>query len=151
MLIDIFLPHHQTEEFVARYSKEVYSTVGSGKISLIETREGEKLWAETQNYGLYRSNPIIIVERSWIFHSPIRFISNQKYLQYQIPVHFTFFWGWMLIVPLFFIPLFVKYYKKNDPLFVILYHASIFMITPGTLYFIFTEDRWAHFLTLGFL
>jgi hypothetical protein len=151
MLLDLFLPHHQTEEFVARYSKEVYSTVGSGKISLIETREGEKLWAETQNYGLYRSNPIIIVERSWIFHSPIRFISNQKYLQYQIPVHFTFFWGWMLIVPLFFIPLFVKYYKKNDPLFVILYHASIFMITPGTLYFIFTEDRWAHFLTLGFL
>lgn len=150
MLLDLVLPHHLTEERVARYSKEIYSSVESAQVSLIETERGEKLWVETQNYGLYRHNRTILVERSWLFYSPIKMISKQKYMQFIIPVHFTFFWGWMFIVPLFCLPLFCFLYKKNDPFFVIAYHASIFIVGPGTLYFLFTEARWLHILTIGF-
>jgi hypothetical protein len=150
MLVDLFLPNHQTEERVLRYSKEVYSSVGSAQISLIETANNEKMWVQTQNYSLYRHNNNVLVERSWIFHSPILVKSNQKNTQYIIPVHFTFFWAWMIIAPLFLVPFFVWFYKKNNPLFVISYHASVFMISIGIFYFLFTEDRWFHLLTMGY-
>ena len=150
MFFDLFLPNHRSVENVDRYSKEIYSSVGSAQISLIETSKPEKLWVQTQNYGLYRNNREVIVVRSWIFHAPIKIVSIQKYMQYQIPIHFTFFWAWMFVIPLFCLPLFVWLYKKNDPLFVITYHASVFIISLGVFYFFFTEDRWFHLLTLGF-
>jgi hypothetical protein len=150
MSLDLLLPKHRSIENVNRYSKEVYSSVGDAQISLIETSRPDKIWVETQNYGLYRSNRQIVVVRSWILHSPIEIISIQKHMQYQIPVHFTYFWGWMFIIPLFCLPLFVYLYKKNDPLFVITYHASVFLVSIGIFYFLFTEDRWFHILTIGF-
>jgi hypothetical protein len=150
MFLDLLLPNHRSVEKVERYSKEVYSSVGNAQISLIETSRPEKLWVQSQNFGLYRNNHEIIVMRSWILHAPIKILSIQKYMQYQIPVHFTFFWAWMLVIPLFCLPLFVWLYKKNDPLFVITYHASVFIISIGAFYCLFTEDRWFHVLTLGF-
>jgi hypothetical protein len=150
MLADLLLPKHLTLERVIRYSKEVYSSVGSAQISLIETAENEKLWVQTQNFGLYRRNNLIQVKRSWIFHSPEFIISDQKHIKYLIPVHFTFFWSWMIIIPLFLVPFFVWFYKKNNPLFVIAYHASVFMISISIFYFLFTEDRWFHLITMGF-
>ena len=149
MIADLLLPSHLTDERVIRYSKEVYSSVGSAQISLIETAKNEKLWVQTQNFGLYRRNNLIQVKRSWIFHSPQVVISNQKNIKFLIPVHFTFFWGWMISVPLFLLPFFVWFYKKNNPLFVITYHASVFMVSIGIIYFLFTEDRWFHLLTIG--
>ena len=149
MVVDLFLPNHLTEERVVRYSKEVYSSVGAAQISLIETAKNEKLWVQTQDYGLYRRNNLIQVERSWIFHSPQVILSNQKHIKYLIPVHFTFFWGFMIISPLFLLPFFVWFYKKNNPLFVITYHASVFMVSIVIFYFLFTEDRWFHLLTMG--
>ena len=149
MIADLLLPSHFTDERVIRYSKEVYSSVGSAQISLIETAKNEKLWVQTQNYGLYRSNNLIQVERSWIFHSPQVVLSNQKHIKYLIPVHFTFFWGGMIIIPLFLLPFFVWFYKKNNPLFVITYHASVFMVSIVIFYFLCTEDRWFHLLTMG--
>jgi hypothetical protein len=56
----------------------------------------------------------------------------------------------MIIAPLFLVPFFVWFYKKNNPLFVISYHASVFMISIGIFYFLFTEDRWFHLLTMGY-
>ena len=151
MVLDLFLPNHVTTERVVRYSKEVYSSIGSAQISLIETSKNEKLWVQTQNYGLYRNNNTVQIQRSWIFHSPLNVLSNQKNIQYIIPVHFTFFWGWMGCVPLFLLPCFVWFYKKNNPLFVITYHASLFMISACLFYLLFTEDRWFHLITLGFV
>lgn len=150
MFLDLMLPNHRSIENVDRYSKEIYSSVGSAKISLIETSRPDKLWVQTQNYSFYRNNREVIVLRSWILHSPTKIVSIQKHKQYQIPVHFTFFWAWMLVIPLFCLPLFVWVYKKNDPLFVITYHASVFMISVGIFYFLLNEDRWFHLLTLGF-
>ncbi|MFM7661773.1 MAG: DnaJ domain-containing protein [Bacteroidota bacterium] len=150
MFLDLILPNHRSKENVERYSKQVYSSISNAQISLIETSRLEKLWVQTQNYGLYKNNREVIVIRSWILHAPIKIISIQKHMQYQIPVHFTFFWAWMFVIPLFCLPLLVWMYKKNDSLFVITYHASVFIISLGVFYFLFTEDRWFHVLTLGF-
>ena len=118
---------------------------------MIITSKKRKLWVQNLHYHLYTSNPEIIIEESWIFRNPIKISSQQKNYTFTFPIHFTFYWASILIIPVFLIPLFVFLYKKNDPLFVILYHASLFIINFLVFYYLFTEDRWAHIFSFGYV
>ena len=151
MSLDLVLPTHQIKEEVRSFSKEKYNTVGDGKISLVVTSKNKKLWVENLHYHLYQSNPEIIIEESWIFHTPINIQSVQRDYIFHYPIHFTYYWASIILIPIFLIPLFIYFYKKNNPLFVILYHASLFIINFLVIYYLFTGDRWAHLFSFGYV
>ena len=151
MILDLFLPNHFESDYVNYYSKEKYRSIGEHQISLVVTDNNHELWLENIFYYHYQNNPNITIKNSWIFHNPISVSCKQKTNTFIYPIHFTYYWASIILIPIFIIPLVVMRYKKNNPLFVIMYHFSLVIVNILLVYFLFTCDRWAHILTIGFL
>lgn len=149
-IADRFLPHHYETDRVTHYSlNQAFSSNGS-PLSIVKTKKDNYYWVSRMTYTLYGRAPSISVESSWIFHEPIRLISHGKVENTYFNVHYTFYSNFFLILAIMLTPTFTIFYKRRTPTFTILYHTSYFGIGALILYFVFTHDRWAHLLTLGF-
>ncbi|MCH2225054.1 MAG: DnaJ domain-containing protein [Crocinitomicaceae bacterium] len=151
LILDLFLPHHYKEDRVTEYSLNRAFGANRLPLSLIHTENGDALWIGKMTYKLYHSSPNIYKESSWIFHQPIRVISLGKIQNKVYNVHFTFYSNMFIAIFLFSIPLFTLFYKRRTAFFTMLYHLSYFGVSILLLYFLATNDRWIHLLTLGFL
>lgn len=150
MVLDRFLPHHFEEDQITHYSlNRAYS--GSGEVlSVVQTKDGAQHWISHINYNLYGRNHNVQTETSWIFHQPIRLVSNAKIYTSTYDIYYSFFSNFIFVIVLFLLPLITYYYKRRTITFTILFQSSYFGINALILYFIFANDHWAHLLTLGF-
>lgn len=150
ILIDHFLPRHFDADRVSHYNLHTANGTDGKSISLVKTEGGDLFWINDISYSLYRSDPSIWVERSWIFHNPIRLINqvDADLRYYRIDFnYYRFSWLFMLI---FLLPAFTIYYKRKSLTFTILFHLSYYFSGGMMLYYLLTNDRWAHLLSLGF-
>lgn len=151
LMADFFLPRHFEQDRVTHYSRDVYSGAGGKAISLIQTKNGHDLWIEGLNFSLYSYYPTIYIERSWIFHDPVKIISMQKVKNQSFRTHFTFYSITFLAALFFLIPAFTIWYKRRTIIFTILWHASLYFTSILILIFLLANNHWAHLLTFGFL
>jgi hypothetical protein len=151
LITDFFLPRHFEQDRVTYYSRDVYSGVSGKAISLIRTKNGHDLWIEGLNFSLYSYYPAIYIERSWIFHDPIRVISIQKISNKHFTTHFTFYSITFLTALIFLIPAFTLWYKRRTIIFTILWHFSLYFTGTVILIFLLANNHWAHLITLGFI
>ncbi|MFT5858844.1 MAG: hypothetical protein ACI865_000937 [Flavobacteriaceae bacterium] len=151
LLLDQFLPHHFEEDKVSHYAlNQGLTTVGDEIISVIKTEQGAYHWVSRINYALYGRAPSITVEKSWIFHQPIHVIANDKTQNLYYEVHYTLFSNFVLFIIVLLFPIFALKYKRRTVGFTIVYHVSYYGVNGLMLFVLFTDDRWAHFLSLGF-
>lgn len=151
LITDFFLPRHFEQDRVAYYSRDVYSGAGGKAISLIQTKNGHDLWIEGLNFSLYSYYPTIYIERSWIFHDPIRVVSVQKISHQAFETHFTFYSVTFITALIFLIPAFTLWYKRRTIIFTILWHFSLYFTGIVILIFLLANNHWAHLITLGFI
>lgn len=151
LITDLFLPHHMKEDRVTEFALNRAFGANRLPLSVIRTQDDDALWVSKITYKLYHSAPNIYKESSWIFHQPIRVISRGKTSNQGYKVHFTFYSNAFIAIFVFLIPVFTLYYKRRTAFFTMLYHVSYFGVGGTLLYFLATDDRWIHLLTLGFL
>lgn len=150
LIADQFLPRHYDTDRVAAYSFNRANSEDGQSISLIETESGSRYWISRFKYSLVSVNTSIYIERSWIFHNPIRIVSIEKLGYSVFPIHFRFYrHSWLLII-LFLLPIFTLWYKRRTISFTVLYNFVYYGIGGLMLFYLLTGDRWAHVLTLGF-
>lgn len=150
LMIDHVLPRHFEADRVSHYNLHTGNGTDGQSISLIKTERGDLFWINNISYALYREDPSIWVERSWIFHNPISIINlvNGEQRSYRIDFnYYRFSWLFMII---FLLPGFTMYYKRKSLTFTILFHLSYYFSGGMMLYYLITNDRWAHLLSLGF-
>lgn len=151
LLLDFFLPHHYEEDEITQFHLDVgLSPTGEG-LGLIGTAQGNYFFVSNLRYDLYAKERFIFIESSWIFHNPIRVISNGKLERVPYSIHFHLdgiIYFFMLVLLL---PLITMNYQRKSLTFTLLYHASYFGTSAAILIFLLTGYRWAHLLTLGFL
>jgi hypothetical protein len=149
--IDLFLPRHYEKDQLSYYAKNIYSSVNNEDISLVKTKQGQEFWITGINYQLYGQYPEIYVERSWIFHQAVNLISIQKIDYTYYPVSYTFYSVSPLLILLFILPFLAMKFKRRTILYTIMYYTCVYITPYLILFFIFSNDHWAHLLTLGFL
>lgn len=152
LLLESLLPYHQIKDELIAFEMRSYNGFKYDSINLIRTEKGDEIYLAGLDFGFANDFPSILVVKSWLFHNPIRVVSNDpKYRGYSFPVD----WSVQALFPwlsfLFFLPLVTVYYKRKTILFTVMYHVSLYGVGILLVYFIFTENRWAHALTLGFL
>lgn len=152
LLLDYILPHHYTPTEVTAYHLNAGVQGGDRReLSLIQTDNGNLYWISRMTYFIYGTNHKGYIESSWIFRNPINVVSTGKIRNRSYPIHFTFYsWGWLTAL-LFLTPVSLFFYKKKSVKFTVLYHFCYYGVGLMILIFLFTGDRWAHLLTLGFL
>lgn len=151
LLTEPYLPKHYEEAQVEAYSLYRFKSFHENLTSLIILDNSEEYFVANADYDLFGGvNKEVYIERSWLLHNPLRIISKHpSYLEYyQIEItlgsHNVLF-GFILLIPLI-----TLLYKKRTILFTMVYYISFYGISLLLLYILFTNDRWAHLLSLGF-
>ena len=153
LILDLFLPHHYSQDRMSHYALDIYSSGQAieKRVSLVRTAKNEEYWIEELDYPFYGQYPDFFVQKSWIFQDPINLVSIQhgKFALYA--VHYTYFSFFYLMIPVFLIPAFTWYYKRKTITFTILYYLSLYLSTSLMLLFLISDLHWLHLLTLGFV
>lgn len=151
LILELFLPHHYEQERIVAYGKYDIGALDSGSsVKKIFTESGKSYYAENV-YPIYHLDPDVIIVKSAIFHNETGIIpmygsnTNTFRIQYNIGSHAY------LLIPVFLFPVFIVLFKRKTYTFTLFYFLSLYLSTPLIAYFIFSNDRWLHFLTLGFL
>lgn len=148
---DLFLPHHYTKDEVTHYNRNVANGPIGQSISLVKTRKNNYYWISNISYDLYGITRKVNVESSWLLHNPVQLISRGKVENRSYLIHFTFYEGSVFVIVLLLIPLLTIWYKRKNIKFTVLYHLSFYLVSSFMLIYLFTEERWAHIITFGFL
>lgn len=150
MLLDTILPTHKERHRVVAYSPK-YNGIISGQVISFKTDKGLKLFVKNPYFSMYSSNPDIIVERSWIFHNPVKVWHKTMQYSKDFKVDFSVTSLFPAVSLMFLLPFLTMYFKRKSFWFTFFYLFSFNIIGICVLYFIVTQDRWLHLLTLGFL
>ncbi len=151
MTVDRFLPHHFESIELQGYAPR-QATGGNREIlDYVVTTTNESYWISNGDYDLYARTPVALIESSWIFHEPIRIVSEGKLYNSFYDIHFSFFSNYIFFFLLFLFPTVTLYYKRPTIGFTIIYQVSFWGVNLVLLYFLLRNDHWAHFLTLGFI
>ena len=150
LLSEWILPHHFEKDRLTGCSAVNYSGILQGKITAIEletrgiyyTNFNRVVWAETY--------PEVLIESTWFLHTPIFMHNTDDFDDYI--TKFDFHTGSIqeALSILFLVPLFTIWYRRKNLYFVFLYQLSFWGIGIFTIYFIASENRLWHILTLGF-
>ena len=151
LVLDRILPHHYEQDEITGYNLNPAHGFGGAKVSLISTEGRGNYWIEGMNYTLYHGNHKIWIESSWLMHNPMRILSQEKVRMVGFDLNFTFYRVTFLVIILFLMPLFTILYKRRKISFTVLYYFCFYGVNTMMVYYLITEDRWVHILTLGFL
>lgn len=151
LMMEFALPRHYKESRVAYYSKETYSSLERSRVSMIELEDGDHFFVVNLTSVLYDDYPDVLVEESWFFHNPKAILANRGFDYKRFNIQFSIGAHSILFVILFLLPLFTIVYKRRTITFTFFYQISFYGIGSLLIYFLISNDRWAHLLSLGFL
>lgn len=150
LLLDLFLPHHIEKSVIESYSTDVYQSMNDNLVSLAKTQSGDRFFLNAFSNRYFDTNPFVDIERTNILHQAVHVISDAKDLKQIIPIHFSFYWAQAVLFFFFLIPSVFLWYRKKDAFFIMGSYFSRYGSGILLLYFLMTEGRWYHLLTLGF-
>jgi curved DNA-binding protein CbpA len=151
LITEQFLPDHYSSDEITHYALHSNMASGNEKLSIVETAADDTYWISRMNYDLYGRHNRVYVRSSWIYHEPIQLLSIGKVDLKPYNVHYSFYSNFILIVFLFLLPGLTLLMKNRTILFTIVHQVSFYGVNTLMLYFLFRNDHWAHFITLGFL
>lgn len=150
LFIEPVLPPHHDFTHLTDYSREEYSGLYGSSVSLIRLDTGDQFFVHNMRANLYYHYPEVWVQSTWIFHNPVGLISLEDSGPQIYPIHFSFGAHNILFGCLFLIPIVAYFYKRRTILFTLLYQIGLYGVGGLIAYFLLSNDRWAHLLSLGF-
>ena len=149
--IDFYLSEKQTRIYPDSFGLKTYQSMNGHFVQLFKSTDGRSFWvADYFSQELIKSSAIQSVETPWLHQvKSIRF--QEQHFVKETPVHFTFYWAQIWISLIFLFPFISWRYASADIIFVAGSYFSRFIIGPFILYFLFTEQRWLHLISFGFL
>lgn len=149
LLIDPMLPTHQEEHVLTHFSPK-YSGLVDGSVTCFKTDKNLEVFINSPSPSLHTSEPRVTIERSWLFHNPVKVwqVSGMFLSSYEIDFSVNSLFPCVPI--LFLIPLATYYYRRKNHWFTLMYLFSYNLIGLCFIYFLLAQERWAHLLSLGF-
>lgn len=150
LLIEPFLPRiFEAHQIVAR--SENYNGLLKDQVVCIKTDRDLKLFVKNPYYSMFDTEPNIKIERSLIFHNPVKVWYQTIHYRESFDVDFSAINLYPFIPILFSIPFMVYRYKRKSYWFTFGLYGSQILIFPCMIWFLLTQDRWIHLLTLGII
>ncbi len=150
LIMDLFLPHHKSEDQLRGFTLNASTSLNGNIVGAIYTEKREIYYINDMDFNLFGETKNIEIETSWIFHNPIFIISKRKEESKYYSLNFTMYNASILLIILFLLPLFTLWYKRMSILFTLLFYTSIYGISALTLFFLLQHGRLIHLITFGY-
>ena len=163
MVISLFLSLTFSLDFMILPSRYEADRVKSGnrllsfagfyhrKIVPLKTLNGHKAWVSALTYSSIESHKEIIIEKTFFFRDvkAIHFWRNNQWERDRVDFSVT---GSFPLIPIVLIIPIITYLIKGRTLtYSLLFNLSIYIYGAILVVLLYSNDRWAHILTLGFL
>jgi len=148
---DFFLPDKQIPIRAAAYGLHTYSSVDGHQVQLFKSTDERAFWAAdylTQN--LPKTQNLRSIETPWL-HQEKALAFHDGLYELTVPIHFSFYWAQIWLSLLFLIPIVSWYFASADIIFVAGSFVSRYAILGCMLWFLCSENRIIHLLSLGHL
>jgi hypothetical protein len=151
LALEMILPNiHEKDQFTGWSHKE------KGGISLsfvhpISLENNGIHYIEKGLFHDFKYYPNTYVIKSRIFHLPLKIVHpvNDEIKTYHLDWCFSTLMPFALLF--FAFPSLLFIYRKKSPNFVFAYQLSFYFIFPLTVYFLISDNRWLHLITLGWI
>ena len=150
LCLDLILPHRHISAVITSYSTDVYQSMNGNLVSLAKTNHGESFFLNAFSNRFFDINPFIEIKKTTILHQPISVLSASDEFLQEIPIHFSFYWAQFVMFPFFIVPIAFLIYRKKDAYFIMGSYFTRYASGILLLYFLISQDRWLHLITLGF-
>jgi curved DNA-binding protein CbpA len=151
MLLECILPKHLEKTRFDSYSFREYNGFKYNSIHLIKLENGNEYWVNGGSISAISDNVNCNLRTTWFFHSPIEIVHELDGKIYFYPIDFSAESLFPLSLFLMVVPLFLFFNRKKKLWFAVSFHASLYILFPAVAYFLVSQDRWLHLITLGFL
>jgi hypothetical protein len=148
--LDLLLPTQRVSAVITSYSTDVYQSMNGNLVSLAKTNQGESFFLNAFSNRFFDINPFIEIKKTAILHQSVSVLSYSNEFLQEIPIHFSFYWAQFLLFPFLLVPIAFLIYRKKDAFFIMGSYFTRYASGLLLLYFLISEDRWYHLLTLGF-
>lgn len=150
LFFDMVLPHKkEADKIVAFYPKAIggihYDFVYEISFATNKTQFAQRFFEDW-----YLSDPEVIIEKSWIFHTPVCFKRATAKSNFKSYFDFNLAGFRLLLLLIFLLPLVPYFFQRKTAFFTFLYHLSLWGVGIIALLLLGTDDRLSHLMTLGF-
>jgi hypothetical protein len=149
LCLDLLLPTQRVSAVITSYSTDVYQSMNGNLVSLAKTNQGESFFLNAFSNRFFDINPFIEIKKTAILHQSVSVLSYSNEFLQEIPIHFSFYWAQFLLFPFLLVPIAFLIYRKKDAFFIMGSYFTRYASGLLLLYFLISEDRWYHLLTLG--
>jgi hypothetical protein len=87
LVFDAFLPHHFEEDEMIAYQIGDHNGIFFNSISRIELKKSGFHYAKNNKYAWNNTYPTVLIEKSWLLHTPISMIASDDFNQYLSLIH----------------------------------------------------------------
>ncbi len=147
--IDFFLPEKQVPIRAAAYGLHSYGSVDGHLVQLFKSTDERAFWvADYLSQNLSKTQNLRSIETPWLHQAKALAFHDGLY-ELTAPIHFSFYWAQIWVSLLFLLPLLSWYFASADIIFVAGSFVSRYAILGCMLWFLFSENRLIHLLSLG--
>ena len=151
LVLDLVLPSHFEEDELLTYSSNDHNGILFDDISSVAFKNTGRYFLETRRSYWINSYPEVLIEKTWLLHTPIRVYTSDDFDVNETGVDFHLGAIRWLLIAVFCIPIITYFRQRKDLTFVFLYQFSFWGIGILLLYLLLTQNRLGHLLSLGFL
>lgn len=151
MTIELFLPRHYERDILIGSTKSLNNGIIRSNITRIKLRERGSYYIQNNAFAWESTYPEVLIESSWMLHTPIKMISTDDFSRYRSVFDFHVWSIRYLLIALLLVPLFPYLWRRKTLTFVFVYHLSFWGVGIISAYILLTQGRLLHVLSLGFL
>jgi len=151
LILDPVLPSHLEEDELMSYSSSNHNGILNDEITSVAFKNTGKYFLETRRSYWFNSYPEVLIEKTWLLHTPIAVYTSDDYDVNRTGVDFHLGAIRWLLVAVFCIPIITYFRQRKDLTFVFLYQFSFWGVGILLIYLLLTQNRLVHLLSIGFL
>jgi hypothetical protein len=128
-----------------------YGGMAEQRVVPVITQNNEKFWVRSSYYGIIDRNQELYFEKSYFFHDIKNIWVFEDTEWHKITTDFSVM-GTFPIIPIILLLPFITYIIRGRTLtYSLLFNVSLYIYGTILLALLYSNDRWAHLLTLGVL
>ncbi len=150
LIIDLILPKRIEFDYVIAYEKNA-SFINNVFVRKIVTSQNNNYTILKNDQVNFDINPFISIEKTPILHLSVRAFHFDGKMKNALSLHLNVYSSIILVFITLSASSFIFFYRNKDAFFIMGSYFTRYFAGPFVVWFLVSDNRWIHILTLGYL
>jgi len=149
---NLVLPSHWEKDSATHGNRILaYGGMSEKRVVPVMTENNNKFWIRSSYYGIIDRNQELYLEKSFFFHDIKNIWVFQDNTWHRLTTDFSVMGTFPIVPIILLLPLITFIIRGRTLTYSLLFNVSFYIYGALLLALLYSNDRWAHLLTLGLL